>query len=175
MHGQPHIWLYIIQANVPFEALYNIKFKILAKMQPKFSHSSPLLPTPYSPLSITLPSALPNALPCFQLTFARRTSRHCFGIFGAVNFFLFSPPVIIIIIIVIATQDQVILTRNYKKYILKQPDTEELCRRCGKESDNPTHYCSMWATSTYRVCKETWWTSQNYPSETGRSSRIDWR
>jgi len=26
-------------------------------------------------------------------------------------------------------QDQVILTRNYKKYILKQPDTEELCRR----------------------------------------------
>ena len=28
-----------------------------------------------------------------------------------------------------AIQDQVILTRNYKKYILKQPDTEELCRR----------------------------------------------
>ena len=28
---------------------------------------------------------------------------------------------------------------------------------------NPTHYCSMLATSTYRVCNETWWTSQNYP------------
>jgi len=33
-----------------------------------------------------------------------------------------------------AIQDQVILTRNYKKYILKQPDTNELCRRYGKES-----------------------------------------
>ena len=43
-----------------------------------------------------------------------------------------------------AVQDQVILTRNYKKYILKQPDTDELCRRCGKESETiPTHYCSM--------------------------------
>jgi hypothetical protein len=26
---------------------------------------------------------------------------------------------------------------------------------------------------TYRVCKETLWTSQSYPSETGRSSLID--
>jgi len=34
-----------------------------------------------------------------------------------------------------AIQDQVILTRNYKKYILKQPDTEELWRRCRKESE----------------------------------------
>jgi len=43
-----------------------------------------------------------------------------------------------------AIQDQFILTRNYKKYILKQPDTDELCRRCGKKiGDNPTHYCSM--------------------------------
>jgi hypothetical protein len=33
-----------------------------------------------------------------------------------------------------AIQDQVILTRNYKKYILKQPYTNELCRRYGKES-----------------------------------------
>jgi len=40
---------------------------------------------------------------------------------------------------------------------------------------NNNYYCSMWATSTYRVSKETWWTSQNYPSETGRSSWIDWR
>jgi len=41
---------------------------------------------------------------------------------------------IIIIIIITATQDQVIPTRNYKKYILKQPHIDELCRRCGKES-----------------------------------------
>ena len=34
-----------------------------------------------------------------------------------------------------AIQDQVILTRNYKKYILKQPNIDELCRRCGKESE----------------------------------------
>ena len=38
-----------------------------------------------------------------------------------------------------AIQDQVILTRNYKKYILKQPDTHELCRRCGKESETFQH------------------------------------
>jgi len=36
-------------------------------------------------------------------------------------------------------QDQVILTRNNKKYILKQPDTEELCRRRGKESETIQH------------------------------------
>ena len=34
-----------------------------------------------------------------------------------------------------AIQDQIILRRNYKKYILKQPDNVELCRRCGKESE----------------------------------------
>jgi len=38
-----------------------------------------------------------------------------------------------------AIQDQVILTRNYKKYILKQPDTEQLCRRCGKDSETIQH------------------------------------
>jgi len=38
-----------------------------------------------------------------------------------------------------AIQDQAILTRNYKKYILKQPDTNELCRRCGKESETIQH------------------------------------
>jgi hypothetical protein len=38
-----------------------------------------------------------------------------------------------------AIQDQVILTRNYKKYILKQPDTGELCRSCGKESETIQH------------------------------------
>jgi len=40
---------------------------------------------------------------------------------------------------VTAVQDQVILTRNYKKYILKQPDTNELCRRFGKESETIQH------------------------------------
>jgi len=34
--------------------------------------------------------------------------------------------------ILTAIQDQVQLKRNFKKYILKQPDTEEVCR-CGKE------------------------------------------
>ena len=38
-----------------------------------------------------------------------------------------------------AIQDQVILIRNYKKYILKQPDTEELCSRCGKKSETIQH------------------------------------
>jgi len=38
-----------------------------------------------------------------------------------------------------AIQGQVLLIRNYKKYILKQPDTEELCRRCGKESETIQH------------------------------------
>jgi len=38
-----------------------------------------------------------------------------------------------------AVQDQVILTINYKKYILKQPDTDKLCRRCGKESETIQH------------------------------------
>jgi len=38
-----------------------------------------------------------------------------------------------------AIQDQVILIRNYKKYILKQPDTDELCRKCGKESEKIQH------------------------------------
>jgi hypothetical protein len=38
-----------------------------------------------------------------------------------------------------AIQDQVILTRNYNKYILKQADTNEMCRRCGKESETIKH------------------------------------
>jgi len=38
-----------------------------------------------------------------------------------------------------AIQVQVILTRNYKKYILKQPDTDELFRRCGKELETIQH------------------------------------
>jgi len=38
-----------------------------------------------------------------------------------------------------AIQDQVIQTRNYKKYILKQPDTKQLCRICGKELETIQH------------------------------------
>ena len=48
-------------------------------------------------------------------------------------------------------QDQVILTRNYKKYILKQPDIEEL-RRCGKESETIQHItaaCEQLAATEY--------------------------
>jgi hypothetical protein len=51
-----------------------------------------------------------------------------------------------------AIQDQVILTRNYKKYILKQPDTDELCRRCGKESETIQHItaaCEQLASTEY--------------------------
>ena len=38
-----------------------------------------------------------------------------------------------------AIKDQVVLTRNYKKYILKQPNADELCRKCGKESETIQH------------------------------------
>jgi hypothetical protein len=51
-----------------------------------------------------------------------------------------------------AIQGQVILTRNYKKYILKQPDTDELCRRCGKESETIQHItaaCEQLAATEY--------------------------
>jgi len=51
-----------------------------------------------------------------------------------------------------AIQDQVILTRNYKKYVLKQPDTDELCRRCGKELETIQHItaaCEQLAPTEY--------------------------
>ena len=51
-----------------------------------------------------------------------------------------------------AIQDLVILTRNYKKYILKQPDTDELCRRCGRESETIQHIiaaCEQLAPNEY--------------------------
>jgi len=51
-----------------------------------------------------------------------------------------------------AIQDQVILKRNYKKYILKQPDTEEPCRICGKESETVQHItaaCEKLAPTDY--------------------------
>ena len=51
-----------------------------------------------------------------------------------------------------AIQYHVTLTRNYKKYILKQPDTDELCRRCGKESETIQHTtaaCEQLAPTEY--------------------------
>jgi hypothetical protein len=36
-------------------------------------------------------------------------------------------------------QNQAIPTRNYMKCILKQPDIDELCRRCGKEPETIQH------------------------------------
>jgi len=49
-------------------------------------------------------------------------------------------------------QNQVILTRNYNKYILKQPNIDELCRRCGKESETIQHItaaCEQLAPTEY--------------------------
>jgi len=51
-----------------------------------------------------------------------------------------------------AIQDQVILTGNYKKYILKQPNIDELCRRCGNESETIQHItaaCEQLAPTEY--------------------------
>jgi hypothetical protein len=51
-----------------------------------------------------------------------------------------------------AIQDQVILTRNYKKCILKQSDNDKLCRRCGKESETIQHItaaCEQLASTEY--------------------------
>ena len=51
-----------------------------------------------------------------------------------------------------AIQGQVILTRNYKKYISNQPDTEELRRRCGNESETIQHIiaaCEQLAATEY--------------------------
>jgi hypothetical protein len=49
-------------------------------------------------------------------------------------------------------QDQVILTRSYTKYTLKQPNIDELCRRCGKEPETIeriTAACEQLATAEY--------------------------
>jgi len=49
-------------------------------------------------------------------------------------------------------RDQVILTKNYKKYILKQPDTDDLCRRSGKELETIQHItaaCEQLAPTEY--------------------------
>ena len=44
------------------------------------------------------------------------------------------------------------LTGNYKKYILKQPNIDELCRRCGKESETIQRFtaaCEQLAPTEY--------------------------
>jgi len=41
-----------------------------------------------------------------------------------------------------------------------------------KIGDNRIHYCSLWTTSIYGVCKETWWANQNYPSETAEVAEL---
>jgi hypothetical protein len=51
-----------------------------------------------------------------------------------------------------AIKDQVILSRNHKKYILKRPNINELCRRCGKESETIQHItagCEQLAPTEY--------------------------
>jgi len=51
-----------------------------------------------------------------------------------------------------AIQDQVILTRNYKKYTLKQSDTDESCKKCGKELETIQHItaaCEQLAPTEY--------------------------
>ena len=51
-----------------------------------------------------------------------------------------------------AIQDRVMVTRKYKKYILRQPDTDALCRRCGKESETIQHItvaCEQLAPTEY--------------------------
>jgi hypothetical protein len=35
--------------------------------------------------------------------------------------------------------NKVIITKNYKKYILKQPNNDELCRGCRKELETIQH------------------------------------
>jgi len=45
-----------------------------------------------------------------------------------------------------------VVRRTYKKYILKQPNTDELCRRCGKESQTIQHItaaCEQLAPTEY--------------------------
>jgi hypothetical protein len=51
-----------------------------------------------------------------------------------------------------AKQDQVIPRRNYNKYISKQPNINEVCRRCGKESETIQHItaaCEQLAPTEY--------------------------
>jgi hypothetical protein len=59
---------------------------------------------------------------------------------------------VIMMMMMMIIQDQVIPTRNYKKYILKQSNIDELCRRCGKESETIQHItavCEQLAPTEY--------------------------
>ena len=61
---------------------------------------------------------------------------------------------------------------NNNIYILKQPNNDELCGRCGEVSETIQHItaaCEQLVSIEYIKIYQ--WTSQNYPSETGRSSR----
>jgi hypothetical protein len=60
--------------------------------------------------------------------------------------------------------------KNYKKYILKQPNTDEMCRRSGKESETIQHItvtCEKLGATEYVKRHDG---VASYPSETGRSS-----
>jgi len=51
-----------------------------------------------------------------------------------------------------AIQAQVISTGNCKKYILKKPNIDDTCRRCGKESETIQHItaaCEQLAPTEY--------------------------
>jgi len=43
----------------------------------------------------------------------------------------------------------IIIIMNYKKYILKQPDTDELCRRCAETIQHITAACEQLASTEY--------------------------
>jgi hypothetical protein len=52
----------------------------------------------------------------------------------------------------LAIRDRVLPTRNYQKYILKLPDTEDVCRRCGQARETIEHMlngCQSLASSEY--------------------------
>ena len=66
------------------------------KIQPKCKNYFLCYILKKSPLAITLAS-LPNALPCLQPTFRRRTTGHCLGTFKAIH--LPFPPCTLIITI----------------------------------------------------------------------------
>ena len=49
-------------------------------------------------------------------------------------------------------QNQVIPTKNYEKYILEQPNINELCRRCGKKSETIQHITAVCEQLTPTEC-----------------------
>ncbi|XP_060522496.1 uncharacterized protein LOC132699669 [Cylas formicarius] len=54
----------------------------------------------------------------------------------------------------LAIQDRVLPTRNYKKYILNTPHTEDKCRRCGQNGETIEHIlnvCSTLAPTKYTI------------------------